>query len=68
VLKSEMDGSTARALIESTGVRPGRPIGSSMWLVETAPGMASLELANRLHKTGLFEAVEPNWWTPRARR
>lgn len=36
------------------------------WLVETPPGVAGLELANRLHESGDFASAEPNWWRERA--
>ena len=34
----------------------------STWLVESAPGMESLELANRLHEAGEVQWASPNWW------
>lgn len=58
----------ARRRIAAAGVRPLRPIDpdSRCWLVESPPGMPSLELANRLHRSGDFESASPNWWQPRA--
>jgi len=65
-------GSTdARALdrlLAPLGLAVSRQLdaGGTRWLVETPPGVASLELANRLHESGDFAAVAPNWWRERA--
>lgn len=58
----------ARRRIAAAGVQPLRPIDpdARCWLVESPPGMPSLELANRLHRSGDFESASPNWWQPRA--
>lgn len=40
--------------------------GGTRWLIETPSGIAGLELANRLHESGDFAAVTPNWWRERA--
>ncbi len=47
-----------------------REIGGSgrVWLVATPAGLASLDLANRLHESGDFESASPNWWQFRARK
>lgn len=39
--------------VDSTGLR---------WLVATDAGMAALETANRLHESGAFASVTPDWW------
>ncbi len=56
------------ALIAKHRLDPVRVIGGSgaTWLMRSAPGIASLELANRLYESGEFEAASPNWWRPRA--
>jgi hypothetical protein len=58
----------ARERLAAAGLTPVRandPEGRT-WLVESPPGLPALELANRLHESGEFESVEPNWWRPRA--
>lgn len=57
----------ARALLVDDGLTPVRQLGegSPMWLVQSAPGLASLALANRLHESGRYRSVSPNWWQPR---
>lgn len=64
----EADRSEARARLEAMGLVPVRPIDPEgrSWLVESAAGLQSLELANRLHESGQFESASPNWWRPRA--
>ena len=56
------------ALFARHGLQPVREIGSGsgMWLVASPPGVASLDLANRLYESGDFKAAAPNWWQPRA--
>lgn len=39
-------------------------VGKPIYLVESPAGLASLELANRLHETGKLVGASPNWWTP----
>jgi len=56
----------ARAALEAAGLAPLRQIGERMWLVDSPAGMASLELANRLHDEGRFGFAQPNWWQPKA--
>lgn len=63
----DTDLQRARERLVAAGLKPVRandPEGRT-WLVESAPGLPALELANRLHETGEFEWVEPNWWRPR---
>lgn len=66
VLAAPTDDAGARALIARAGAVPVRAVGAGTWLVESPAGLASLELANRLHATGLFAAAQPNWWVARA--
>ncbi|MGE3925031.1 MAG: hypothetical protein AB7G13_19030 [Lautropia sp.] len=49
----------------AAGVTPLRRIGDRMWLVESPPGLATLEIAERLNASGRFAFVQPNWWNPR---
>jgi len=64
----EADLRDARARLADAGLVPVRPIDPEgrSWLVESPPGLPSLELANQLHESGKFESVTPNWWRPRA--
>jgi|GEM_PF-6216954 len=38
----------------------------SRWLVQSEPGMASLDLANALYESGQFQSASPNWFKQRA--
>lgn len=60
----------ARAELSSAGLTPVQALDPSMrlWLVQSAPGLPSLELANRLHESGRFESAQPNWWQARVRK
>ena len=68
VIVREADAARARELLASKGLKPLRPVGAAgtAWVVEAAPGMPSLELANRLQEGGDFAGASPNWWRPRA--
>lgn len=44
------------------------PIGPHVYLIDTPPGLESLETANRIHESGEVIAATPNWWTERSRR
>jgi hypothetical protein len=59
-----------QALAAKHGLMMAREIGGSgrVWLVATPAGLASLDLANRLHESGDFESASPNWWQFRARK
>ncbi|MGE3151719.1 MAG: hypothetical protein AB7G48_10115 [Nitrospiraceae bacterium] len=39
------------------------PIGGNMVVIKTAPGLAALELANQLYRSGEVRAAFPDWWT-----
>jgi len=39
-----------------------------VWLLEGGPGIASIELANAIHESGLVQSASPNWLNPRARK
>jgi hypothetical protein len=58
----------AREQLLAAGLVPLRPIDpqARTWLVASETGLASLELANRLHESGEFESAAPNWWQQRA--
>lgn len=64
----ESDRRNAHDILVDAGLRPVRAIDPEQrsWLVESPAGIASLELANRLHESGRFESASPNWWRPRA--
>lgn len=68
VLRAPLEDAAARALIASAGAVPARRLGETAWLVESPAGLASLELANRLHASGRFAAAQPNWWVRRTRK
>jgi hypothetical protein len=37
-------------------------IGPNIYVLQTAPGFAALETANRIHQSGAVVSAEPNWW------
>lgn len=43
-------------------------IGKNVLVIESAPGLASLELANRLQESETVISAQPNWWTPTEKR
>lgn len=62
--------SQARQELAAAGLQPVRAVGAGakVWLVAAPAGMAALELANRLHESGRFEAVQPNWKEERVKK
>jgi hypothetical protein len=66
-LREPMSAAQREALAARHGLAPLRELGegSGLWFAPSAPGLPSLELANRLHESGDFAAASPNWWTPR---
>jgi hypothetical protein len=64
-LKQDLPEAQARDLLQDAGLAPLRQIGARMWLVDSPVGLASLDLADRLHGDSRFEFVQPNWWRPR---
>lgn len=58
------------ALLSRHGLTRLREVGTGTdaVLVASAPGDASLTLANRLHESGDFAAASPNWWRPHRRK
>jgi hypothetical protein len=41
---------------------------SQIWMVQSPPGLESLQLANQLYETGEVLASIPNWWKESAKR
>ena len=68
ILQAPLDDAAAQRLFNQAGVTPVKRITDTMWLLEAPIGLPALELANRLHDSGLFASVQPNWWTPRVRK
>jgi hypothetical protein len=65
-LKTPADPDTARQQLQSDGLSPVRAIvANRIWLVASPPGLAALELANRLQQSGRYASAQPNWWQPR---
>lgn len=66
--KAVTSQSEANALLQPFGTRTVRAIGGSgkSWLVQSEPGMASLDLANALYESGQFQSASPNWFKQRA--
>lgn len=60
--------SEANVLLKPFGTRIVRAIGASgkSWLVQSEPGMASLDLANAIYESGQFQSASPNWFKQRA--
>lgn len=58
----------ADTLLRPFGTRTVRAIGGSgkSWLVQSEPGMASLELANEIYESGQVQSASPNWFKQRA--
>jgi hypothetical protein len=65
-LKQALAEEDAQAALAAAGLVPLRRIGERMWLVESPPGIESLEMANRLQEEGRFGFAQPNWWQPKA--
>ena len=65
VLLSPLDERAGRALIVESGGVPARSLSPTLWVVEAPVGLEALEVANRLHASGRFASVQPNWWVAR---
>jgi hypothetical protein len=52
------------AWLEQKGLEPVRKLsfGTNVYLLRSAPGLESLELANRLYESGEVVAAIPEWW------
>jgi hypothetical protein len=68
VIDAALDDAAARALIERHGAVAVRRVAGPVWLVASPPGLASLDLANRLAETGVFGSAQPNWWVERPKK
>jgi hypothetical protein len=67
-LRSPLPTEQARALLKAADLQPTRAVSDTLWLVDSPLGLASLHLANRLHRSGKFASVQPNWWLERRSR
>jgi hypothetical protein len=70
VLQQAMAEADARKMLTDLGLNPVRMLGEQRdtWLIESAPGLATLRLANQLHESGRYKSAAPNWWVPRTRK
>jgi hypothetical protein len=66
MVKFKPDWTRARidAWLAERGAKVGRALGmqGNWFLVDTAPGSASLELANSMFESGEVLSASPNWW------
>lgn len=68
-LARTMPDDQAIAALRAAGLEPIRALmDSRVWLVASAPGLASLELANKIHESKLFAGSQPNWWTQKSKK
>ncbi len=71
-LNRAVDQQQADALAAAFGAHVDHPVGAPesggylLWLFTAPAGLASLELANRIHESGQVHSAAPNWWKPRA--
>jgi hypothetical protein len=56
------------AAAKNLGIAYKLNIGRNAYALKTAPGLESLNLANKLQESGEVEAAAPNWWRPAQRR
>lgn len=63
-LRPEWSASDIRQWAASRGLEIVRSldIGPNVYLLKTAPGLAALELANSLRRSGEVVAAMPDWW------
>jgi hypothetical protein len=66
-LKQARDEQDGREQLLARGLVPVRMIQGDAqgrnWIVASPSGIESLTIANRLHESGVFASVAPNWWT-----
>jgi len=67
-LRAPLDEVAAQRLFDQAGVAPARRLTDTLWLLQAPTGLPALQLANRLHDSGLFAFAQPNWWAPRIRK
>jgi hypothetical protein len=69
IVKPKSGDTSVEAKLKAKGYEIERSIGDSgALLVKSPEGMSSLELANKLHESGDFESVSPNWWRERRKK
>lgn len=56
------------AAAKNLGIVGKLNIGKNAYVLKTATGLESLNLANKLQESGEVEAAAPNWWRPAQRR
>lgn len=63
-LPADWNDAAAHTWAQKQGVLIDRKldIGKNAYVVRTAPGLAALETANRLHQTGEVVRAIPDWW------
>lgn len=67
-----VEAEDAQAMAKAFGATVKHPLGTAtsvgheLWLFDSPAGLASLELANRIHESGQVKSAAPNWWKPRA--
>jgi hypothetical protein len=69
VLRAPADEAGGRAALAAAGApeaATARRLTPTLWRVDAPAGIASLELANRLHASGRFVSAQPDWWVERA--
>lgn len=44
------------------------PMGGNVLVLSSPPGLAALELANRLQQSGQVVSAQPEWWEQRSTR
>ena len=67
-MRAPLDDAAAQRLFDQAGVAPARKLTETLWLLQAPTGLPALQLANRLHDSGLFASAQPNWWAPRIRK
>jgi hypothetical protein len=67
-MHAPLDDAAVQRLFDQAGVVPARKLTETLWLLQAPTGLPALQLANRLHDSGLFASAQPNWWAPRIRK
>lgn len=64
MLKANWDSAAVNAWLARNNLQMLEKIGSgsNVYLIKSAPGLASLDLANALYKAGEVVSASPNWW------
>lgn len=65
ILNPAWDGAAVQAWLTRNNLQILEKMGSgsNVYLIKSAPGLASLDLANAIYKTGEVLSASPNWWT-----